>query len=164
MPSFDLTSNLDKMELQNVLLQTEKVIAGRFDFKGSEAKIDYNEKDSILEIRAEDDTKVKAVLDILKGNMAKRGMGLKGVKESEITATGMKMKKMTLTLKAGIDKETWKSISKVLKDGSYKVKSQYLDEKVRLESKNIDDLQEAYKALKTSKDVAIELQMENMKR
>ncbi|MFN9944442.1 MAG: DUF520 family protein, partial [bacterium] len=77
MPSFDLVSKLDAMELQNALLTTEKTILGRFDFKGSEAKAEYKEKDKLIEIRAEDETKVKAVRDILMTNMGKRGLGLK---------------------------------------------------------------------------------------
>ncbi|MBY0516646.1 MAG: YajQ family cyclic di-GMP-binding protein [Bacteriovoracaceae bacterium] len=164
MPSFDLVSRLDAMELQNALLTTEKTINGRFDFKGSEAKAEYKEKDKLIEIRAEDETKVKAIRDILMTNMGKRGLGLKGLEESPIEATGMKMKKMTIKMVSGIDKEKAKIINKLLKEAGSKVKSQYMDEKFRLESKNIDDLQSAFQLLKTSKELNIDLQMENMKR
>ncbi|MFP5492511.1 MAG: YajQ family cyclic di-GMP-binding protein [Bacteriovoracia bacterium] len=164
MPSFDLVSKLDAMELQNALLTTEKTILGRFDFKGSEAKAEYKEKDKLIEIRAEDETKVKAVRDILMTNMGKRGLGLKGLEESPIEPTGMKMKKMTIKVVSGIDKEKAKIINKLLKENGSKVKSQYMDEKFRLESKNIDDLQAAFALLKNSKELNIDLQMENMKR
>lgn len=164
MPSFDLVCKLDAMELQNALLTTEKTVLGRFDFKGSEAKAEYKEKENLIEIRAEDETKVKAVRDILMTNMGKRGMGVKGLEESPIEPTGMKMKKMTIKLVSGIDKEKAKIINKLLKDAGSKVKSQYMDQKFRLESKNIDDLQAAFHLLKTSKELNLDLQMENMKR
>lgn len=164
MPSFDLVCKLDSMELQNALLTTEKTVLGRFDFKGSEAKTEYKEKENLIEIRAEDETKVKAVRDILMTNMGKRGMGVKGLEESPIEPTGMKMKKMTIKLVSGIDKDKAKIINKLLKDAGSKVKSQYMDQKFRLESKNIDDLQAAFHLLKTSKELNLDLQMENMKR
>lgn len=164
MPSFDLTSKVDTMELQNVIKATEKVIAGRFDFKTSEASIEWKEKEFILEIRAEDDTKVKAVLEILRGNMVKRGIGVRGMEESPIEPTGMKMKKLTLKLKNGIDKDKSRIIQKIIKEAGGKVKAQYMDEKFRLEAKSIDDLQAAYHMLRTSKELDLDLQMENMKR
>ena len=163
MASFDLVCKIDTMELQNALGTTEKVIAGRFDFKGSEAKCDWKEKENIIEIRAEDETKVKAVRDILLTNMGKRGIGVKGLEESKIEPTGMKMMKMTIKLKNGIDKDNSRAIQKIIKEQT-KVKAQYMDEKFRLESKNIDDLQSAYALIRASKDVTIDLYMENMKR
>lgn len=164
MASFDLVCKLDEMELQNAINQTEKVISGRFDFKNSEARAEWKQKENMIEIRAEDDTKVKAVLEILRTNMLKRGIGLKGMEESEITATGMKMKKMTIKLSSSIDKENQKAISKIIKESGFKGKAQYMDEKYRLESKSIDELQAVFKLLKTSPEVKIDLQMENMKR
>lgn len=164
MASFDLICKLDEMELQNAILQTEKIIGGRFDFKGSEAKAEWKQKENTVEIRAEDDTKVKAVLEILRTNMLKRGIGLKGMEESEITATGMKMKKMTIKLSSGIDKDAQKAISKIIKESGFKGKAQYMDEKYRLESKSIDELQGIYRLLKESKEVKIDLSMENIKR
>lgn len=164
MPSFDLVCKLDEMELQNAINLTEKIVSGRFDFKGSEAKAEWKQKENTIEIRAEDETKVKAVLEILRTNMLKRGIGLKGMEVSEISATGMKMKKMTIKLSSSIDKDNQKAISKVIKDSGFKGKAQYMDEKYRLESKSIDELQTVFRLLKESKEVKIDLQMENMKR
>lgn len=164
MPSFDLVCKLDEMELQNAINLTEKIVSGRFDFKGSDAKAEWKQKENTIEIRAEDETKVKAVLEILRTNMLKRGIGLKGMEESEISATGMKMKKMTIKLSSSIGKDNQKAISKVIKDSGFKGKAQYMDEKYRLESKSIDELQTVFRLLKESKEVKIDLQMENMKR
>jgi uncharacterized protein YajQ (UPF0234 family) len=162
MPSFDLVSKMDKMELQNAVNTAEKIFSGRFDFKGSQAKIEIL-KDNI-EIKAEDETKVKAVMDILQNQMGKRGIGLKGLEKSEITPTGMKMMKQTIALKNGIDKENAKKIQKLIKDSGLKVNASYMDEKMRVEAKQIDDLQSFFQMLKNSKDILLDFSMENLKR
>ena len=164
MPSFDLVSKIDEMELANALQNTEKVIQGRFDFKGSEAKAEYKEKEKLIEIRAEDEMKVKTVLDILRTNMGKRGIGIRGMKESQIENSGLRAKKMTLTLTTGFDKDAQKLVNRLIKESGFKGKSQYMDEKFRLESKSIDELQTLYQFLRTHKDMNLELKMENMKR
>jgi len=164
MASFDLVSEIDEMELQNALLNTEKQIAGRFDFKGTDAKAEYKEKEKVIEIKAEGEMKVKAILDILRTNMGKRGIGSRGMKESEITSSGLKMKKMTLTLVSGFDKEGQKLLNRLIKESAFKGKSQYMDEKYRLESKSIDELQSLFQFLRTHKDMNLELNMQNLKR
>lgn len=164
MASFDLVSKVDEMELANALKNTEKVIQGRFDFKGSEAKAEFKEKEKIIEIRAEDETKVKTVLDILRTNMVKRGIGVRGMKESQIENSGLKAKKMTLTLTSGFDKDAQKLMNRLIKESGFKGKSQYMDEKFRLESKSIDELQALFQFLRSHKDMNLELHMENMKR
>jgi uncharacterized protein YajQ (UPF0234 family) len=164
MPTFDLVSRIDEMELHNALKNTEKVISGRFDFKGSEAKAEYKEKEKIIEIKAEDEMKVKTVLDILRTNMGKRGIGFRGMKESPIENSGLKAKKMTLSLSTGFDKDAQKLVNRLIKESGFKGKSQYMDEKFRLESKSIDELQTLFQFLKTHKDMNLELNMENMKR
>jgi uncharacterized protein YajQ (UPF0234 family) len=164
MASFDLVSKIDQMELNNALKNTEKVINGRFDFKGSEAKAEFKEKENIIEIRAEDEMKVKTLLDILRTNMGKRGIGFRGMKESKIENSGLKSKKMTLTLTSGFDKDAQKLVNRLIKESGFKGKSQFMDEKFRLESKSIDELQSLYQFLKTHNDMTLELHMENMKR
>jgi len=164
MASFDLVSKIDDMELQNALKNTEKQIIGRFDFKGSDAKADYKEKENIIEISAEDDMKIKAILDILRTNMGKRGIGMRGMKESEIQSSGLKKKKMTLTLTSGFDKDAQKLMNRLLKESGFKGKTQYMDEKYRIESKSIDELQVLFQFLRTHKEMTLELSMENLKR
>lgn len=164
MASFDLVSKINEMELSNALKNTEKVIAGRFDFKGSEAKAEYKEKEKVIEIRAEDEMKVKSVLDILRTNMGKRGIGMRGMKESEIENSGLKNKKMTLSLTTGFDKDAQKLMNRLFKESGFKGKTQYMDEKYRIESKSIDELQALFQFLRNHKDMNLELHMENMKR
>ena len=164
MPSFDLVSRIDEMELQNALNNTEKMIQGRFDFKGSSAKAQYQEKEKCIEIWAEDEMKVKTVLDLLRTNMGKRGLSLKGMTESDIQNSGLKAKKMTINLTTGFDKDSQKLLNKLIKESGLKVKSQYMNEKFRIESKSIDDLQHLYQFLKNHQDINLQLHMENMKR
>lgn len=164
MASFDLVSKIDEMELANALQNTDKQILGRFDFKGSDAKADYKEDENIIEISAEDDMKVKAILDILRTNMGKRGIGMRGMKASEITSSGLKKKKMTLTLTSGFDKDAQKLLNRLLKESGFKGKTQYMDDKYRVESKSIDELQELFQFLKNHKEMNLELSMKNLKR
>lgn len=164
MASFDLVSKIDEMELQNSLKNTEKVILGRFDFKGSQAKVEYKEKENIIEIVAEDEMKVKTVLDILQTQMGKRGLSLKGMSKSDIQNSGLKAKKINLTLTTGFDKDSQKMLNRLIKESGIKIKSQYMNEKFRLESKSIDDLQNIYQYLKNHDDINLQLHMENMKR
>lgn len=164
MASFDLVSRIDEMELSNALKNTEKMIQGRFDFKGSEAKAEYKEKEKVIEIKAEDEMKIRAVLDILRTNMGKRGIGMRGMKESEIENSGLKNKKMTLSLTTGFDKDAQKLMNRLIKESGFKGKSNYMDEKYRVESKSIDELQTLFQFLRTHKDMNLELHMENMKR
>jgi uncharacterized protein YajQ (UPF0234 family) len=164
MASFDLVSKIDEMELQNALKNTEKQIIGRFDFKGSDAKAEYKEKDQVIDIRAEDEMKVKAILDILRTNMGKRGISTRGMKESEIQSSGLKVKKMTLSITTGFDKDAQKMMNRLIKESGFKGKTQYMDEKYRIESKSIDELQTLFQYLRSHKDMNLELNMENLKR
>lgn len=164
MASFDLVSKIDEMELANAMKNTEKMILGRFDFKGSDAKAEYKEKENIIEIKAEDEMKVRAILDILRTQMGKRGIGTRGMKESEISSSGLKAKKLTLTLTSGFDKDAQKLINRLIKESGFKGKTQYMDEKYRVESKSIDELQQFFQFMRTHKDMVLELNMENLKR
>lgn len=161
MASFDLVSKIDMMELQNAVNTTEKIFKGRFDFKGSNASIEIL-KDEV-EIKAEEEMKVKAIMDILQNNMGKRGIGLKGLEKTEIKPTGNKMLKQSVKLKNGIDKENAKKIQNLLKASGLKVNASYMDEKMRIEGKKIDDLQAFYQMVRTDKDLKLDFSMENMK-
>lgn len=161
MASFDLVSKMDMMELANAVNTTEKVFKGRFDFKGSNASIEIL-KDEV-EVKAEEEMKVKAIMDILQNNMGKRGIGLKGLEISDIKPTGNKMLKQTVKLKNGIDKENAKKIQNLIKSSGLKVSASYMDEKMRVEGKKIDDLQAFYQMVRTDKDLKIDFSMENMK-
>ncbi len=149
-------------EFKNVLEQTKKQIAGRYDFKGSETSLDL--KEDSLEVTTEDEYKAGACLDILRTNMAKRGIGMNALEPGDVKPIGNKMVKQIHSLKQGIDKDTGKKINKMIKESKMKVSSQYMEEKVRITGKKIDDLQAVFKMLKDDGDLKLELQIENMKR
>ena len=86
------------------------------------------------------------------------------MKESEIQSSGLKSKKMTLTLTSGFDKDAQKLLNRLLKESGFKGKSQYMDEKYRIESKSIDELQSLFQFLRNHKDMNLELSMQNLKR
>jgi uncharacterized protein YajQ (UPF0234 family) len=163
MPSFDLVSNLDMGELKNVVNQTTRQISGRYDFKGSEVRVELKEES--VELWAPDEYKIKALLDILRTNMVKRNIGMNSLDpEEDPIPTGRNMLKQVLLIKKGIDKEKGKQINKLIKSEGFKVTSAYVDEKIRITGKKIDDLQSAFAMLKAHKDIKLELQMENMKK
>lgn len=162
MPSFDLVSTIDMGELKNALNMAEKMVQGRYDFKGSQAGFEL--KGNSIEIRAEDETKMRAALDILRTSMVKRNIGLKSMETGDIEPSGNRMFKQELKLRMGIDKDQAKVINRLVKDSKTKVTSQYMDEKIRLTSKSIDELQQVYKMLRENDEVKVDLQMENMKR
>ncbi|MGZ3787374.1 MAG: YajQ family cyclic di-GMP-binding protein [Bacteriovorax sp.] len=162
MPSFDLVSKTDMMEMKNALQMAQKEVNSRYDFKGSD--VTFELKETSIELRAEDDYKMKAALEIFRNQLVKRQIGQRCIDPQKIEPSGGRMLKQVITIKNGIDKDKARTINKLIKDSGLKVQSSILDDKIRLTGKKIDDLQEAYRLLRTHKDVDIELQMENMKR
>lgn len=162
MPSFDLVSKTDMMEMKNAIQMAQKEINARYDFKGSDVSLEL--KDTTIELKAEDDYKMKAALEILRGQLVKRNIGQRCIDPQKIEPSGNRMLKQTINIKNGIEKEKAKAINKIIKDSGLKVSSSIMDDKIRLTAKKIDDLQGAYQMLRTNKEVDIELQMENMKR
>ena len=162
MPSFDLVSSLDIGEMKNSIQLTQKQINGRYDFKGSDCTLDFNGSNQI-EIKGDTEYQVKTMLSLLYENMGKRGLGLKCVDAKDITPSGNQKFKQSVILNSGIDKEKAKVINKLIKTSGLKVTSQYMDEKIRVTGKKIDDLQSVFKKLRSDKTVEIDLRMENMK-
>jgi len=162
MPSFDLVSKTDMMEMKNALQMAQKEVNSRYDFKGSDTSFEL--KENAIELRAEDDYKMKAALEILRGQLVKRNIGQRCIDPQKVEPSGNRMMKQTINIKNGIDKDKARAINKIIKESGLKVSSSILDDKIRLTGKKIDDLQTAFQTLRTHKEVDIELQIENMKR
>lgn len=162
MPSFDLVSKTDMMEMKNALLMAQKEVNSRYDFKGSDTNFEL--KETAIELRADDDYKMKAALEILRGQLVKRNIGQRCIDPQKVEPSGNRMMKQMINIKNGIDKEKARTINKIIKESGLKVSSSILDDKIRLTGKKIDDLQDAFQLLRKHKDVDIELQIENMKR
>jgi uncharacterized protein YajQ (UPF0234 family) len=160
MPSFDIVSKVDMQEIDNAVNQALKEILQRYDFKGTHNEITL-ENDVIVLLGA-DDYKLNAVIDVLKGKLAKRNVSSRcldfGKKE---TASGGAVRQR-VTIVQGISKEKGKEISKLIKNSKLKVQAQIMDDQVRVSGKKIDDLQKAIQLLK-GHDLDIELQFVNMR-
>lgn len=162
MPSFDLVSKTDMMEMKNALQMAQKEVNSRYDFKGSDTSFEL--KETAIELRADNDYKMKAALEILRGQLVKRNIGQRCIDPQKVEPSGNQMMKQIINIKNGIDKDKARTINKIIKESGLKVSSSILDDKIRLTGKKIDDLQEAFQTLRTHKEVDIELQIENMKR
>lgn len=163
MPSFDIVSKVDGGEFKNAVDQVRREISTRYDFKGSHTAISLKD-DTSIELTAPDDYKIKTALSILRSKMAKRNIGQKFIDPGEITPSGNKTLKQLIAINQGVSKEQGKIINKIVKNSKKKLSSSYMDERVRVSGKKIDDLQTVFSEIKNNKDVTIELQMENMKR
>ncbi|MBC7538261.1 MAG: YajQ family cyclic di-GMP-binding protein [Bacteriovorax sp.] len=162
MPSFDLVSKTDMMEMKNALQMAQKEVNSRYDFKGSDTSFEL--KETAIELRADNDYKMKAALEILRGQLVKRNIGQRCIDPQKVEPSGNQMMKQIINIKNGIDKEKARTINKIIKESGLKVSSSILDDKIRLTGKKIDDLQVAFATLRAHKEVDIELQIENMKR
>lgn len=160
MPSFDIVSKVDMQEVDNAINQTVKEIAQRYDFKGSKSEVTL-EKESI-KVLADDDFKLKAVIDILQSKFVKRNISPKALQYGKAEQASGGMVRQVITLQVGISKEKAKEIGQVIKETKLKVQSQIQDDQVRVTGKNIDDLQEVIRVLK-GKDLDIDMQFVNFR-
>lgn len=160
MPSFDIVSKVDMQEVDNAVNQTVKEIAQRYDFKKSKSEVTL-EKDAV-KILADDDFRLKAIIDILQSKFLKRGISVKALQYGNAEAASGGMVRQIINVQQGISKEKGKDIIAAIKETKLKVQAQIQEDQVRVTGKNIDDLQEVIKLLK-GKDLAIELQFINFR-
>ncbi|RBQ21797.1 YajQ family cyclic di-GMP-binding protein [Spongiactinospora rosea] len=156
--SFDIVSKIDRQEVDNALNQTVKEVGHRFDFKGTGASISWSGKD--IEVKANSEERAGAVLDVFKEKLIKRGLSLKILDTGEPKLSG-KEYRLVVGLKEGIDQDSAKKISKIIRDeGPRGVKAQIQGEELRVSSKKKDELQDVISLLK-GKDLDIALQFTN---
>jgi uncharacterized protein YajQ (UPF0234 family) len=160
MPSFDIVSKVDMQEVDNAVNQTVKEITQRYDFKGSKSRVDL-EKESI-KVLADDDFRLKAIIDILQSKCIRRGISLKALQYGKAETASGGMVRQIITIQQGISKEKGKEIIAVIKETKMKVQGQIQEDQVRVSGKNIDDLQEIIRLLK-EKDLGVELQFVNLR-
>lgn len=148
MPSFDIVSEVDKQEVKNAVEQANREVGTRFDFKGSDARIEQAEY--VLTIYADDDFKLDQVQDILNGKLIKRGVDIKCMEMGKVEkVTGNKVKR-TATIKTGVETELAKKIVKLIKDSKMKVQASIQGDTVRVTGAKRDILQEAIQLVKKS--------------
>lgn len=148
MPSFDITSEVNKVELKNAVEQSNKEIQNRFDFKGSDARIEQAEL--TLTVYADDDFKLKQVMDVFTGKCAKRGVDVRALAPKELEKISGNKVKQLVEVKNGIETEKSKSLVKLLKDSKMKVQASIQGPAVRVTGAKKDDLQAAIQLLRKS--------------
>lgn len=139
--SFDIVSKVDMQEVDNALNQSRKEIAQRYDFKDSKASIDLRQKEHEIVLVADDDFRMKAVVDILQSKMVKRGIHLKALTFGSTEPAAGSLVRMVIKLQNGIEKENARMIVKMIKEANLKVQAQIMDDQVRVSAKSKDDLQ-----------------------
>jgi uncharacterized protein YajQ (UPF0234 family) len=157
--SFDVVSKLDRQEVDNALNQAAKELSQRYDFRGTNTKIEWSGEENIV-ITSDAEERAQAGLEVFKEKLIRRDISLKAFDAGEVVASG-KTYKVTGTLVQGIDSEKAKKITKAIRDeGPKGVKAQIQGEELRVSSKKRDDLQEVIALLK-NKDFDIALQFVN---
>ena len=148
MPSFDIISEVNDVEIRNALDQANREISTRFDFKGSDARVELKEKD--LTLYADDDFKLKQVTDVLMGKLTKRNIDVRALKFGDVVKMGGDKIKQVVTIRVGVEQELAKKIVKLLKDSMLKVQGSIQGDAVRVSGAKKDLLQEAIALVKTS--------------
>jgi uncharacterized protein YajQ (UPF0234 family) len=162
MPSFDIVSDVDTQEIDNAINQARKELAQRFDFKGSNATIEWQEKDSKIEMKAEDAGRLKSLSEIVIGKLAKRGIDLRNVDRQDPAISPLGHATQDFLIKKGLDGDKAKEIIKAIKAEEFKVQSSLEDRKIRVNGKKRDDLQEVI-AFCRSKDFGVGLTFGNFR-
>ena len=149
MPSFDVVSEADMIEVKNAVEQSNKEISTRFDFKGSDARVEQKENE--LTAYADSDFQLQQVRDVLTNKLAKRKVDVRFLEDGDIKKIGGDKLKQLIKIKNGIETEDAKKIVRVIKDSKMKVQASIQGESVRVTGAKRDDLQAAMAMLR--KDV-----------
>ena len=149
MPSFDIVCEPNAVELKNAVDTANKEIANRFDFKGSDARFELNEKEHEITAYADDEFKLGQVRDVLLAKMAKRGVDARFLKVNDPEKIGGDKMKQKLTVRHGVETELAKKIVKMLKDAKLKVTASIQGDVVRVTSSKKDDLQAAIQLVRS---------------
>ena len=148
MPSFDIVSEVNQVEVRNALDQANKEIGTRFDFKGSDARVEYDGK--ALTLFADDDFKLKQVTDILIARLAKRQVDIRSLKYADAEKISGNKVKQAVNVRTGVEQELAKKIVKLLKESKLKVQASVQGDAVRVSGAKKDELQAAIALVRKS--------------
>jgi len=148
MPSFDIVSQVNQQEVKNAIEQANKEIANRYDFKGSDARIEQKELE--LSVFADDDFKLGQVMDVLRGRLAKRAVDVRYLDPGTVEKISGDKVKQPVKIKNGIAQDKAKAMVKLIKDSKLKVAASIQGDAVRISGAKKDDLQAAIQLVRTS--------------
>jgi uncharacterized protein YajQ (UPF0234 family) len=160
MPSFDIVSNIDLHEITNAVDQANREVDTRFDFKGTNAKLELA-KDKITLI-APTEFQLKQIDEILRNKLTKRQIDLRSLDYKSIS-TNLSEARQEVVVKQGIDQDNAKKITKLIKDSKLKVQASIQGDQVRVTGKKRDDLQEVMAFLRQAKEVEVPVQFTNFR-
>ena len=159
MPSFDVVSDIDQHELTNAIDQANREIGNRFDFKGTNSKIEL--ADDSLTINSESEFQVKQIHDILENKVSKRGIDVRCLEYGDIEEN-IKQARQVVKIRKGVDKDLARKIVKMIKESKRKVQASIQGDQVRITGKKRDDLQQVMADLKES-NIDLPLQFVNFR-
>ena len=150
MPSFDIVSEINLVEVKNALDQCNKEVTNRFDFKGSDARVEIKDKEKELIVYADDEFKLGQVMDVLTGRLAKRSIDVRCLELEKIETIGGNKVKRVVKVREGVNQELGKKIIKLIKDSKMKVQGSIQGDVVRVTGAKKDLLQDAIALVKKS--------------
>ena len=162
MPSFDIVSEVDNQEIDNAINMARKELASRFDFKGSKAAMEWLPKDNKIKLSAEDANKLRGLLEIVMGRLAKRNVDLRNVERKDQAISSIGHATQELAIRQGLEGDKAKEIIRIVKDQAFKVQCALQERQIRVTGKKRDDLQEVIAFLK-SKDFGVALDFGNFR-
>jgi cyclic-di-GMP-binding protein len=160
MPTFDIVSEINSMEIENAVNQANKELANRFDFKGVKAEIvlDKNE----IKLSAEDEFRVKTLVEMVMGKLAKRQISLKNVEKLDPDLSPLGHARQVIKIKQGIETPIAKEITSFIRDTKLKVTTQIQGNEIRVSGKSRDDLQSVIAAVRAH-EFPVTVQFQNFR-
>ena len=146
MPSFDIVSQVNSMEIENAVNQAKKELANRFDFKSSKWEIVLEKPE--IKLTADNEFKVRTLNEIIIGRLAKRGISMKSIEQGEPDISPLGHARQSIKIKQGIETAVAKEITGFIRDGKFKVTTQIQGDEVRVNSKSRDELQTVIAAVR----------------
>lgn len=161
--SFDVTTGVDYMEVNNAVTQATKEITQRYDFKGLKVGIELDQKEHKITLTAPDDFKLAAIWDVLQGKLVRRQVPLKNMKPGEIIPAAGSSVRQEVEIQDGLTADMARSVAKTIKDAKMKkVQAAIQGDTVRISSPSKDELQSAITLLK-EQDLGVELKFGNFR-
>lgn len=148
MPSFDIVSEVNQVEVRNALDQANKEVSTRFDFKGSDARVEYDGK--AMTLFADDDFKLRQVTDILVAKLTKRQVDIRSLEYGDAEKVSGNKMKQAVKVRTGVEQDLAKKIVKLLKESKLKVQGSIQGDAVRVSGTKKDDLQAAIALIRKS--------------
>ena len=161
--SFDISAKLDMQEMKNAMVQAQKEVDNRYDFKGTEKEYDLNLGAKVVTLLSGSDNKIDAMKDILISKMNKRGVSINSLEELKSEDASGNNRKFTYKIIDTIEADEAKIIQKEIKSLKLKVTAANQGEEIRVSGKNLDDLQKVMKHLKTLEDLKAPLVFDNFR-